>query len=394
MKARPSWWNLRPLGQPSYCTTRSHSFCGEMRKMRPNGMSTIQRLPSRSNDGPSRKHSTSAPWRLGSDQAVRRRLRNCWGMDVNTSALISSSGLNGLSMDASSFSLGIARGPLAPSPSGRGDRRARPTRPHETILGTEDGEDLVGVREPGLDPACLLRLATAQFGHGAQHEEPVERFLVAVLFDVLQRGLAPELVVPGDHGVEVQAVGFDVGMEVAGTAAEERVGPARRRDKGDTPGARRQDAGEGAAQVKAAPWRRPGWVEVILLGYGREVVDAPPTQRGEVATVTVCQERHDRVVEAVAVPVQEQQRVEDGVRHRIVAGLVGIGDFETRLDEPGDEMLGGSAVGLVAEHRVQCLVPGVGAWPGVRPGARLKRLETVDLEGRYAVLPKIFVLVV
>jgi hypothetical protein len=30
-------------------------------------------------------------------------LRNCWGMDVKTSALISSSGLNGLSMDAASF---------------------------------------------------------------------------------------------------------------------------------------------------------------------------------------------------------------------------------------------------------------------------------------------------
>src|SRR5712691_7988709 len=92
-----------------------------------------------------------------------------------------------------------------------------------SVLGPEDGEDLVGIREPGLDPACLLRLAAAQFGHRAQHEEPVERFLVAVLFDVLQRGLAPELVVPGDHGVEVEAVSFDVGMEVAGAAAEEGV---------------------------------------------------------------------------------------------------------------------------------------------------------------------------
>src|SRR5262244_2610089 len=103
MKARPSLWNLRPLGQPSYCTTRSHAPCGEMRKMRPNGISTIHRLPSRSNDGPSRKHSTSAPCRFGSDQAVRLLLRNLVGMDVNTSALISSSGLNGLSMDAASF---------------------------------------------------------------------------------------------------------------------------------------------------------------------------------------------------------------------------------------------------------------------------------------------------
>src|SRR5262245_48056547 len=122
MKARPSWWNLRPFGQPSYCTTSSHSFCGEMRKIRPNGMSTIQRLPSRSNDGPSRKHSTSAPWRLGSDHAVRLLLRNCAGMDVNTSALISSSGLNGfngLSMDVSSL-LGMRWGLELPLPEGEG----------------------------------------------------------------------------------------------------------------------------------------------------------------------------------------------------------------------------------------------------------------------------------
>src|SRR5262244_2955782 len=170
MKARPSLWNLRPLGQPSYCTTRSHSFCGEMRKMRPNGISTIQRLPSRSNDGPSRKHSTSAPWRLGSDQAVRRLLRNCLGMDVNTSALISSSGLNGLSMAAVSF---LCTGGLFP-PFMKGGWKGK-GQDCTSVLGSEDGEDLVGIREPGLDPACLLRLAAAQFGHGAQHEEPVER---------------------------------------------------------------------------------------------------------------------------------------------------------------------------------------------------------------------------
>src|SRR5262249_54132145 len=148
---------------------------------------------------------------------------------------------------------------------------------------------------------------------------PVKRFLVAVLFDVLQRGLAPALVVPGDHSVEVKAVGFDVGMEVASTATEEGVGPARRGNESDTPGARRQDAGESAAQVKAAPRRRPWWVEVVLLRYLREVIDTPPAQWGEVATVAVRQERHDRVVEATAVPVQEEQCVEDGVRHRIVA---------------------------------------------------------------------------
>src|SRR5262245_62498616 len=76
----------------------------------------------------------------------------------------------------------------------------------------------------------------------------------------------------------MEAVSLDVGMEVAGATAEEGVGPARRGDKGDTPGARRQDAGESAAQVKAAPRRRPWWVKVVLLRYLREIVDAPSAQ--------------------------------------------------------------------------------------------------------------------
>src|SRR5262249_23424584 len=164
MKARPSLWNLSPLGQPSYCTTRSHSFCGEIRNIRPNGMSTIQRLPSRSNDGPSRKHSTSAPWRLGSDQAVRILLPDCLGMDVKTSALISSGCLNGLSMDAASFfSVGIAsENPTRGHPlPGAGPPYARVLRC--AVLGPEDGEDLVGICEPGLDESRLLWLAATQF---------------------------------------------------------------------------------------------------------------------------------------------------------------------------------------------------------------------------------------
>src|SRR6266853_1688413 len=73
---------FRPFGQPSYWTTSSHSPFGSMRNMRPKGMSTHHRFPSRSKDGPSRKLSTCAPPRLGSDQGVRRFLRNFAGSEV------------------------------------------------------------------------------------------------------------------------------------------------------------------------------------------------------------------------------------------------------------------------------------------------------------------------
>src|ERR1041385_7980436 len=101
MKIVPSLWIFRPFGQPTYRTTKSHSPFGLILKIRPNGMSTHHRLPCRSNDGPSRKESTGAPWRLGSDQAVRRFLRSLAGSDVNGRTSIFLMAWNGLIILAS-----------------------------------------------------------------------------------------------------------------------------------------------------------------------------------------------------------------------------------------------------------------------------------------------------
>src|SRR5262245_14985351 len=98
MKTEPSLWIFRPFGQPSYSATRSHSPLGLILKMRPNGMSTHHRLPLRSNDGPSRKLSTAAPWRLGSDHAVRVFLRNLAGSEVKGCAAIFFISWNGFNM--------------------------------------------------------------------------------------------------------------------------------------------------------------------------------------------------------------------------------------------------------------------------------------------------------
>src|SRR5258708_29608093 len=82
VKLQPPLWIFSPFGQPSYWTTSSHSPFGSILNTRPKGMSTHHRFPSRSNDGPSRKLSTCAPPRLGSDQVVRRFLRNFAGSEV------------------------------------------------------------------------------------------------------------------------------------------------------------------------------------------------------------------------------------------------------------------------------------------------------------------------
>src|SRR5258708_19106925 len=94
-----------PLGQPSYSATSVHSRRGVMRKIRPKGMSVTKRLPSRSNDGPSRKQSTSWPGLLASDHSVRRLRRKASGSRVSTRASITCGGAKARFHMASSVEL-------------------------------------------------------------------------------------------------------------------------------------------------------------------------------------------------------------------------------------------------------------------------------------------------
>src|SRR6185503_7566462 len=99
MKIDPSLWIFRPFGQPSYCTTRSQSPFGLTLKILPKGISTHHRLPLRSNDGPSRKLSTAAPCRFGSDQAVRFFFRYLAGREVKARASLFLTSWKGFSME-------------------------------------------------------------------------------------------------------------------------------------------------------------------------------------------------------------------------------------------------------------------------------------------------------
>src|SRR5437899_8057869 len=100
MKIQPPLWIFSPFGQPSYWTTSSHSPVGWSLHRRPKGMSTRRRFPSRSKDGPSRKLSTCAPPRLGSDHVVRRFLRNFAGSEVKGRAWMRLIFWNGLCIAA------------------------------------------------------------------------------------------------------------------------------------------------------------------------------------------------------------------------------------------------------------------------------------------------------
>src|SRR5215211_9511270 len=91
---RPLASTFRPLGQPSYSTTSDHFLLGDILKMRPNGMSTMKRLPSASNEGPSIKQSVGAPGRLASAQSVRTLRRNSAGIAEKILVSISRGGVS------------------------------------------------------------------------------------------------------------------------------------------------------------------------------------------------------------------------------------------------------------------------------------------------------------
>src|SRR3989441_10808281 len=206
-------------------------------------------------------------------------------------------------------------------------RESPPSRP-------ERREALVRVEDVRLDPRWLVGLA-AELGHGPRQTHPVEKLLLAALLDRGQRRLAPGRPVASLERRVQDAVGRDIRIEEVVLGRQERVGPARRGDERDTPGAPRQGAGAGGAEVEAAPGHRRGRVELITGRRLGEACDAGPL-RDHLPPVAVDLEGHHSVVEALAVVIEEHHRVQKRVSELVVQRPVCV-----RHVEPfGQEALG------------------------------------------------------
>src|SRR5258707_2077775 len=141
MKARPSLWNLRPLGSPSYSKATDSVPSSVILKSRPHGMSVTQRLPSRSKDGPSRKDGVGAPFCSTSTQCDLRLARDSEsGTRAKTVVSITGGGANMAGL--SSLWLGASLGRLALGAHEihlpRGEIREVATQPLEREAQPED----------------------------------------------------------------------------------------------------------------------------------------------------------------------------------------------------------------------------------------------------------------
>src|SRR5436309_12937141 len=179
-------------------------------------------------------------------------------------------------------------------------------------LRPEDGEDLVGIRDPRLEEHRFVGLAL-ELRHRARQAEPVQELVMAAILRLGDRSVAPRRPVAVAERLVVALVRLHVREHQRVLRDQERVAPARRRDDRDAPGAGTQAPRDRRADLEAAPRLRPGRVE---LGVLREPCRLPPRHRRAVsadqpAAVGVDRERHDRVGEALAVDVQVHDRVHE-----------------------------------------------------------------------------------
>src|SRR2546423_15519555 len=79
----------------------------------------------------------------------------------------------------------------------------------------------------------------------------------------------------------------------------------------------------------------------------------------QIAAVAVDRERHHRIRKTLPVPIEIQERVGEGVGHRVVQWLVGIGEVDAALDQASGDELGRLAMPLQRQAPVARLAPPV-----------------------------------
>ena len=129
-------------------------------------------------------------------------------------------------------------------------------------------------------------------------------------------------------------------------------------------------------------------VEIADLVLHRQR-QAQPARRVDPPAVAIHRELHDRIVEAAPLVVEQQHGVLEGVPHRVVQRLVGIGRRRCPASiRPGGEVFAGLAMAAHANRLVRRLVPRVAGRAAVRPGLDIlvvvgehgKRRDDVFLE--------------
>jgi hypothetical protein len=105
-------------------------------------------------------------------------------------------------------------------------------------------------------------------------------------------------------------------------------------------------------------------------------------------------EWHNRPGQTAPVVIQQQHRVDEGVRQaRLMAHGVGVADVEPLVDQRGRQVPAAGAMPFCVDHRVGRFAPGICRADPLE-GTRFDRVECKDAERCNAILAEVLVLVI
>src|SRR3989454_10689257 len=116
----------------------------------------------------------------------------------------------------------------------------------------EDGEHLVGVRDPRLQEHRFVGLAL-ELRHGARETEPVQQLVVTPVLGLLDRSVAPRRPIAVTQRLVITLVRLHVREHQGVLRDQERMAPAGRRDHRHAPGAAAEPARDRRSHLEAAP---------------------------------------------------------------------------------------------------------------------------------------------
>src|SRR3989449_6796417 len=116
----------------------------------------------------------------------------------------------------------------------------------------EDGEHLVGVRDPRLQEHRFVRLPL-ELRHRARETEPVQQLVMTPVLGLLDRSVAPRRPVAVTQRLVITLIRLHVREHQGVLCDQERMAPAGRRDHRHAPGAAAEPARDRRSHLEAAP---------------------------------------------------------------------------------------------------------------------------------------------
>ena len=206
----------------------------------------------------------------------------------------------------------------------------------------------------------------------------------------MQSPVLPGVILTLPQRLQQHPVGLQVGIDPTVLLGQEGVGPAGGGQQHYPVGAILERPGGSLSHLKTAARGRRRRIQLLLKHF------RPAAHPDHVAAIAVHRHRQHRIVESLAVQVQEQQGIGKGMAQAglFVERLVSVGHIHSLINQAAGQVPAGFLMAGNAENLVLRLAPNVGPVTDPVIGLEVNLVVGQDAEGGNNVLPEVLVLVI